>query len=77
MVVSTDFLASYPVVIPAPRHRAVGKDTGRTAHVERFGLAPRQRRARLVRKALPFSKCARNHLGALWYFIRLYNRSRP
>ncbi len=75
--VYTDFLASYRVVIPKARHRAVGKDTGRTAHVERFWLTLRQRCARFVRKALTFSKCPRNHLGAVSYFIRLYNMSRP
>ena len=76
VTVYTDFLASYPVVIPAAWHRAVGKDTGLTAHVERFWLTLRQRCARFVRKTLSFSKCPRNHLGALWYFIRLYNKSR-
>lgn len=73
VTVFTDFLASYQAAIPASRHRAVGKDTGRTAHVERFWLTLRQRCARFVRKTLSFSKCERNHLGALWYFIRLYN----
>jgi insertion element IS1 protein InsB len=73
VTVYTDFLASYQVVIPAARHRAVGKDTGLTAHIERFWLTLRQRCARFVRKTLSFSKCHKNHLGALWYFIRLYN----
>ena len=73
VTVFTDFLASYRVVIPASRHQAVGKDSGLTAHVERFWLTLRQRCARFVRKTLTFSKCPRNHLGALWYFIRLYN----
>jgi insertion element IS1 protein InsB len=73
VTVYTDFLASYQVVIPAARHRAVGKDTGLTAHIERFWCTLRQRCARFVRKTLSFSKCPRNHLGALWYFIRLYN----
>ena len=73
VTVFTDFLASYQVVIPRPRHRPVGKDTGLTAHIERFWLTLRQRCARFVRKTLTFSKCPRNHLGALWYFIRLYN----
>ena len=71
--VFTDFLASYRVVIPASRHKAVGKDSGLTARVERFWLTLRQRCARFVRKTLTFSKCPRNHLGAPWYFIRLYN----
>ena len=74
--VFTDFLASYWVVIPASQHRAVGKDYGLTAHVERLWLTPRQRCARFVRKTLSFSKCERNHLGALWYFVRLYNGCR-
>ena len=72
-MVFTDFLASYQVVVPASQHQAVGKDTGLTAHVERFWCTLRQRCARFVRKTLSFSKCPRNHLGALWYFIRLYN----
>jgi insertion element IS1 protein InsB len=33
--------------------------------------------ARSVRKTLSFSKCVLNHLGALWYFIRHYNKSFP
>ena len=77
VTVYTDFLASYRAVIPRARHRAVGKDTGLTAHVERFWLTLRQRCARFVRKTLTFSKCERNHLGALWYFIRLYNLCHP
>jgi len=74
--VYTDFLASYQVVLPASQHQAVGKESGLTAHVERFWLTLRQRCARFVRKTLSFSKCERNHLGALWYFIRLYNMCR-
>ena len=72
-LVYSDFLVSYGAVIPAGQHRAVGKETGQTAHIERFWLTLRQRCARFVRKTLSFSKCERNHLGALWYFIRLYN----
>ena len=72
-LVYTDVRASYGAVIPAGQHRAVGKETGQTAHIERFWLTLRQRCARFVRKTLSFSKCERNHLGALWYSIRLYN----
>ncbi|MBP3955188.1 hypothetical protein J8F10_07825 [Gemmata sp. G18] len=77
VIVFTDFLASYRAVIPAPRHRAAGKGTGYTAHIERFGLTLRSRCARFARKTRTCSKCPRNHLGALWYFIRLYSQSRP
>ena len=72
-MVFTDFLASYGAVIPAGQHLAVSKETGKTAHVERFWRTLRQRCARFVRKTLSFSKCERNHLGSLWCFIRLYN----
>jgi insertion element IS1 protein InsB len=75
--VFTDFRASYQVVLPASQPQAVGKDSGLTAHVERFWLTLRQRCARFVRKTLSFSKCPRNHLGALWYFVRVYNACRP
>ena len=75
-VVATDFLAAYRAVVPEDRHAAAGKDAGLTAHVERFWCTVRQRCGRFVRKTLSFSKCAWNHTGALWYFIRLYNKSR-
>ncbi len=75
-IVHTDFLAQYRAVVPAGRHVAAGKDAGLTNHVERFWCTLRQRCARFVRKTLSFSKCPRNHVGALWYFVRIYNASR-
>ena len=69
--VCTDFRRAYP----ADRHAAAGKDEGRTSHVERFWRTLRRRCGRFVRKTLSFSKCRRNHVGALWYFIRSYNRN--
>ena len=75
-IVATDFLAAYRAVVPEDRHAAAGKDAGLTCHVERFWCTVRQRCARFVRKTLSFSKCVENHVGALWYFIRLYNQSR-
>jgi insertion element IS1 protein InsB len=74
-IVCTDFLAQYKAVVPEDRHAAAGKETGLTAHVERFWLTLRQRCARFVRKTLSFSKCPGNHVGSLWYFVRLYNAS--
>ena len=71
----TDFWDSYQGVIPKQRHKAVGKDTGKTNHVERFNNTMRQRISRLVRKTLSFSKNLENHLGAIWYFIHYYNAS--
>ena len=74
-VVCTDFWSAYRAAVPAEQHVAGGKGTGITNHVERFWCTVRQRCSRLVRKALSFSKCVRNHVGALWYFIRYYNAS--
>ena len=74
--VCTDFLASYRAAIPEAQDAAAGKDEGRTNHIERFWCTLRQRCARFVRKTLSFSKCPLNHIGALWYFVRLYNSCR-
>jgi IS1 family transposase len=65
----TDFWSAYGIVFPQKRHRAVGKDTGKTNYIERFNNTMRQRRSRLVRKTLSFSKILSNHIGAIWYFI--------
>lgn len=73
----TDFWSSYETVLPAERHRAVGKRSGQTNHIERFNCTLRQRVSRLVRKALSFSKKLANHIGAIWYFIHHYNAMLP
>lgn len=71
----SDFWEAYQTVLPGKRHRAVGKDSGQTNHIERFNCTLRQRVARLVRKTLSFSKKLENHIGAIWYFIHHYNAS--
>ncbi len=74
-VAYTDFWAAYAAILPAQRHRAVGKETGKTNHIERFNCTLRQRISRLVRKTLSFSKKLANHIGAIWYFVHYYNAS--
>ena len=74
-VAYTDFWAAYGTVFPTKRHRAVGKETGKTSYIERFNNTLRQRVSRLVRKTLSFSKSVENHIGAIWYFIHHYNES--
>jgi len=69
----TDFWYAYAAILPSKRHRAVGKESGQTNHIERFNNTLRQRCSRLVRKTLSFSKKLANHIGALWYFIHDYN----
>jgi insertion element IS1 protein InsB len=71
----SDFWQAYVDVLPSNRHRAVGKQSGQTNHVERLNNTLRQRIGRLVRKTLAFSKKLHNHIGAIWYFIHHYNAS--
>jgi IS1 family transposase len=72
----TDFLSSEAAVLPAKRHRALGKETGETAPVERFTNTLRQRCANLVRKTLSFSKDEWWHEVRIRLFIDHYNRCR-
>lgn len=76
-VIYTDFYTAYSVVLLGKRHRAVGKETGKTNYIERFNCTLRQRVSRLVRKTLSFSKKLENHIGAIWNFIHHYNDSLP
>ena len=48
----------------------------KTNHLERFNHTLRQRVARLVRDALPFSKKLANHIGAIKLFICHFNLTR-
>lgn len=74
-VTYTDFWEAYKNVFPSTRHRAVGKETGQTSHIERLNCTFRQRVSRLVRQSLSFSKKLSNHIGAIWYFIHAYNEA--
>lgn len=76
-VAYTDFWNAYQGVIPTKRHKPVGKESGKTNHIERLNGTIRQRVSRLVRKALSFSKKMENHVGAVWYFVHHYNASLP
>jgi insertion element IS1 protein InsB len=71
----SDFWEAYNLVIPADQHTAVGKETGLTAHVERWNLTLRQRLGRFVRKSLSFSKSDKMHELCLRLFLHDYNRS--
>jgi len=74
-VAYTDFWRAYALVFPSQRHKAVGKESGKTNYIERFNCTMRQRVSRLVRKTLSFSKKIENHIGAIWFFIHHYNSS--
>ena len=69
----TDFWKAYQLVIPPAQHTAVGKESGETAHVERWNNTLRQRLARFVRKTLSFSKSDVMHEICLFLFLHRYN----
>ena len=75
-VVCTGFWGTYLAEVPTERHARVGKEEGLINHIERFWNTPRQRCSRAVHRTQSFSKCVRNHVGALWRFVRHYNASR-
>ncbi len=71
----SDFWEAYQLVIPSEQHTAAGKETGFTAHVERWNNTLRQRLGRFVRKSLSFSKSDLMHNICLRLFLYDYNRS--
>jgi len=68
----SDFWDTYQKVF-GESHQSVGKETGQTAHVERWNNTLRQRLARFVRKTLSFSKNDEFHEIALKLFLHRYN----
>lgn len=69
----SDFWDAYQKVFDTQTHQAVGKESGQTAHVERWNNTLRQRLARFVRKALSFSKSDVYHHIVTKWFITEYN----
>lgn len=71
----SDFWKAYREVVPAEQHTEAGKESGETAHVERWNNTLRQRLSRFVRKSLSFSKSDRMHEICLRLFLHRYNLS--
>ena len=71
----SDFWGASETVFPKETHRRVGKETGETAHQERWYHTLRQRLARYVRKTLSFSKRDRWHDRVTKWFMIMYNLS--
>ena len=69
----SDFWAAYQKVFSRETHQSVGKESGQTAHVERWNNTLRQRLARFVRKTLSFSKSDVYHSIVAKWFIAEYN----
>ena len=56
-IVFSAYWGAYQAVSPGEQHRPVGKETGETAHIERWSNTLRQQLTRFVRKTLSFSNC--------------------
>jgi len=69
----SDFWHAYQYVFPAETHHGVGKETGETAHMERWNNTLRQRIGRYVRQTLSFSKSDEYHDMVTQWFIVQYN----
>jgi insertion element IS1 protein InsB len=69
----SDLWDAYQKVCATGHHHSVGKESGETAHVERWNLTLRQRLARFVRKTLSFSQLDFYHELVLRMFIIVYN----
>jgi len=72
-IVFSDYWSAYRAVIPNEQQRPVGKETGETAHIERWNNTLWQQLARFVRKTLSFSKCIKMHEIRVKFFIHRYN----
>ena len=69
----SDFWKAYAAVFPAQSHESVGKESGQTAHMERWYNTLRQRLGRYTRKTLSFSKKDANHSLVTRWFITEHN----
>ncbi|HAO20696.1 MAG TPA: hypothetical protein DCQ37_09635 [Desulfobacteraceae bacterium] len=74
-VIHTDFRESYAEILPSERHRAVGKESGQTAHIGRFGNTLRQRCPAAERKTLSFSEDEAMHEKRIRIFADSCNKS--
>jgi insertion element IS1 protein InsB len=72
----SDFWDAYQAIIPKEQLTQLGKETGETAHVERWNCTLRQRLSRFVRKTLSFSKSTLMHTICLDLFLHRYNLDR-
>ena len=69
----SDFWEAYRKVFSSNTHQCVSKESGETAHVERWNNTLPQRLARFVRKTLSFSKSDTYHEAVLKLYLHYYN----
>jgi insertion element IS1 protein InsB len=74
----SDFWQAYEAVFPQRTHHLVGKETGLTAHQDRWYNTLRQCISRFVRKTLSFSKSNINlELVTRWFIIQYNLQCQP
>jgi insertion element IS1 protein InsB len=71
-----DFWGAYQAIIPKEHLTQVGKETGETAHIERWNGTLRQRLGRFVRETFSFSKNISMHVLCLDLFLHRYTLDR-
>jgi len=71
-----DFWKAYQAVIPEEQLTQVGKETGETAHIERWNCTLRQRLGQITRETFSFSKIMSMHILCLDLFLHRYNLDR-
>ena len=72
-IVFSAYWSAYQAVTPSEQHRPVGKETGETAHIERWNNTLRQQLACFVCKTLSFPNCIKMHEICLKLFIHRSN----
>jgi insertion element IS1 protein InsB len=72
----SDFWNAYQAIIAEEQLTQVGKETGETAHVERWNGRLRQRSGPFIRKTLSFSKSTLMHIACWDLFLHRYNLER-
>jgi IS1 family transposase len=73
-VIHTNYRESYADIPPSERHRAVGKKSGQTAHIERFGNMLRRRCPAAERETLSFGKNGAMHEKRIRIFTDRCNK---
>lgn len=69
----SDYWSPYKMLLSKGNHEMVGKETGETAHMERWNGTLRQRISRFVRKSLSFSRKLKYHHLFTKTFVWFYN----
>jgi insertion element IS1 protein InsB len=70
----SDYWKSYGILCSKGNHEQVGKETGKTNHIERYWATLRARMSRYVRKSLSFSRKLKYHHLVTKLFVCNYNQ---